>query len=186
MTSAAIVHRGGSVLTLPWLSVRGVTLQAALIAAAVLLPAAAHATGAPVLWLLPMHWPVILAGLAYGPVAGLIVGLLAPLTSLATSGMPPASFVFVMMTELGVYGLATGWLRGKLGWSAWLAVAVALLVGRVVALAISGLAVGSFAGVLAAYAPGIPCAIAQVAMLPHVARWWVSRETDATSTDARA
>lgn len=185
MTTAASGCRAGSLLALPWLNVRGVTLQAALIAAAVLLPAAAHATGAPVRWLLPMHWPVILAGLAYGPVAGLIVGLLAPLTSLAASGMPPAPFVFVMMAELGVYGLATGWLRGRLGWSAWLAVAAALLCGRIVAIAATGLATGSFAGVVAAYAPGVPCAIAQIALLPHVARWWVARESGKTSADAR-
>lgn len=185
MTTASSVHRVGPAVTLPWLNVRGIMLQAALIAAAVVLPAAAHATGAPVRWLLPMHWPVILAGLAYGPAAGLVVGLLAPVASLATSGMPPAPFVFVMMAELGLYGFATGWLREKVGWPAWLAAAVALVCGRVIAVAVSGLMAGSFAGVVAAYGPGVPCAIAQIAILPHIARWWVSRERDATSTGTR-
>lgn len=178
MTSGALPV--GSTLTLSWLNVRGVLLQVGLIAAAVVLPAVAHAVGAPVRWLLPMHWPVLLAGLTYGPSAGLVVGLFAPPVSLATSGMPPAPYVFIMMAELGVYGLATGWLRGKAGWPAWRATAAALVCGRVVAIAISGLLAGSLAHVAASYGPGLPCALAQIALLPLIARWWVSRESAPT------
>ncbi len=183
MTSGAILGPPRPALTLSWLNVRGVLLQVALISAAVILPAVSHASGAPVRWLLPMHWPVILAGLAYGPSAGLLVGLLAPPVSLATSGMPPAPFVFIMMAELGVYGLAAGWLRGKAGWSAWLATATALACGRVVAIAVSGMMTGSLAHVVSSYGPGIPCAIAQIALLPLIARCWVSREGTATTGD---
>lgn len=185
MTTAPRTQRIGPAVTLPWLNAHAIVLQGALLAAAVVLPAAAHATGAPVRWLLPMHWPVILAGLAYGPGAGLLVGLLAPAASLATSGMPPAPFVFVMMAELGIYGFAAGWLREKLGWSGWLATALALLCGRGAAIALGGLLAGSFAGVAAAYAPGIPCAIAQIVTLPHIARWWVARQRKAGATGGR-
>ncbi len=176
MTSGAILQPARPALTLSWLNVRGVSLQVALIAATIILPAVFHAVGAPVHWLLPMHWPVILAGLAYGPSAGLVVGLLAPPISLATSGMPPAPYVFIMMAELGIYGLAAGWLRGKAGWSVWLATAAALVCGRIVAIVISGVMAGSMAHVVASYGPGVPCAIAQIALLPPVVRWWVSRE----------
>ena len=176
MLSVTRFQFAGTPLTLPVLNIRAITFQAVLIAAAVFLPSMAHAAGAPVGWLLPMHWPVILAGLAYGPAAGLAVGLFSPLVSLAFSGMPPVPFVFVMMAELGVYGFATGWLRGNLRWSAWLGVAVSLLAGRAFAIAIGTMMGGSLAAIVAAYAPGTPCAIAQVALLPLLANWWVTRE----------
>lgn len=185
MSTSATALPSGPALTLPWLNARGVMLQAALIAFAVVVPALAHSVGAPVRWLLPMHWPVILAGLAYGPLAGLAVGVLAPLASLATSGMPPAPYVFIMMTELGLYGLTAGWLRGRIGWPAWLATATALVCGRVVAILIGGLMAGSPWHVVAGYGPGIPGALAQIALLPLLAGWWVSRERGSTARDAR-
>ena len=86
--------------TLPSIQVRAFAFQLLLVTAAVFLPAAGHWLDLPVRWLLPMHWPVILAGLAYGPIGGGVVGLLSPPVSLALSGMPPVSSVPVMMIEL--------------------------------------------------------------------------------------
>ncbi len=59
-----------------------------LLASALVLPAIAHLLGAPVRWILPMHWPAVLAGLVYGWRGGLVVGALAPLVSFILSGTP--------------------------------------------------------------------------------------------------
>jgi len=150
--------------------------QAALIAAAVVLPHVAHVAHAPVYWLLPMHWPVVLAGLVYGPAGGLAVGVLSPVVSFSLSGMPPLGSVATMAAELGLYGLLTGLLRGGWRWNAVFAVALALLAGRVVAIGLGAVLGRPLPVLLAAYAKGLPCALAQVAVLPMVGRWWVARE----------
>ncbi|MFO0836910.1 MAG: ECF transporter S component [Phycisphaerae bacterium] len=182
MSSAISLRSGYPATTLPWLRGRSVVFQVLLVGSAVLLPALAHTVGAPVRWLLPMHWPVILAGLAYGPIAGLAVGVLAPLTSLATSGMPPVPYLYVMIAELALYGLATGWLRERMRWPAWAAVGAALIAGRIVAIAISAAMAGSLEIAAAGFTPGIPCALAQIALLPPLARWWVARESGRQSS----
>ena len=61
--------------------------------------------------LLPMHLPIILVGLLAGPFVGGISGLMAPLCSIALSGMPSAAMLPFMMVELCVYGLVAGLLR---------------------------------------------------------------------------
>ncbi|RKY70366.1 MAG: ECF transporter S component, partial [Candidatus Latescibacterota bacterium] len=38
---------------------------------------------------LPMHFPVIVAGLLFGPFSGLLVGLFSPVLSFLLTGMPP-------------------------------------------------------------------------------------------------
>jgi len=173
-------------LSVPAWRVRSLTFQAALVGAAVLLPYVAHTTGGPVFWLLPMHWPVILAGLVYGPVAGLLVGVLSPVASFTTSGMPPMPTLAIMAVELGLYGLLIGLLRTRLRWNAILAVALALLIGRLVALAI-GLGLGRPIFALATvYAQGLLCAVAQVALLPLLSGWWIRRETMAADPTGRS
>lgn len=100
---------------------RAVTIIAA-VAGAVALPQAFHligaasGTGAAVgTALLPMHIPVILAGLLGGPVVGMIAGVLSPVVGFLISGMPAAALLPFMMLELGVYGLVSGLLcRAKL------------------------------------------------------------------------
>ena len=47
--------------------------------------------------LLPMHLPIILAGLLIGPYAAGIAGLLSPLVSFALTGMPMAAMLPFMM-----------------------------------------------------------------------------------------
>lgn len=61
--------------------------------------------------LLPMHLPVMLAGLWGGPVAGLLVGLVSPILSFSLTGMPVAVMVPFMTVELAGYGLTAGLLR---------------------------------------------------------------------------
>lgn len=162
--------------TLSCIGVRPAVLLSALLGTAVLLPALSHAAGLPYQWLLPMHWPVILAGLAYGGPAGLAVGCLSPAVSFALSGMPPQPFLMIMSLELGVYGFLAGWLRGSLRLNAIIAVAVALLAGRLVAMAVS-LGFGStWAMLLSGYSCGLVAAVVQIVVLPPLAAWWVRSE----------
>jgi LytS/YehU family sensor histidine kinase len=58
--------------------------------------------------LLPMHIPVILAGLLAGPTVGVIAGTASPLIAFAISGMPVAELLPYMVLELAAYGLVAG------------------------------------------------------------------------------
>ncbi len=64
---------------------------------------------------LPMHIFALIAGLAFGWRAGLLVGLLTPLASYTVSGLPPLQILPQLVVELSAYGLLTGILRQKLG-----------------------------------------------------------------------
>lgn len=169
--------------TLPAIRTRALVFQLLLVSAAVVLPAVSHWFDFPVRWLLPMHWPVILAGLVYGPVGGSVVGLLSPPVSFALSGMPPVTSLPVMMIELCAYGLVTGLLRGTFRWNTYAGIAIALIVGRILAMGITLLFGAPATAVVFAYAKGLPAGLAQVALLPVVAKWWVDRERNGEDAD---
>lgn len=167
-------------LTLPAWGTRALSLQALLlISASFLLPAAAHLSGLPVRWLLPMHWPVLLVGLVYGWRSGLLVGLAAPGLSNLLSGMPLPVILPSMTVELAAYGLLAGLFRQTLRRGAFTSTAAALVGGRLVFVAIA-VATGATKPTLplylqAALLPGIAAALAQLALLPLLASWWVRR-----------
>ncbi len=167
---------------LPWFGARVCLFQAGMVAAAVVLPALAHMGGAQVRWLLPMHWPVILAGLVYGWRGGLIVGLLAPATNWLLTGYPLPLILPAMTVELGVYGFVTGWLRERANWPSFLAVAVALITGRVVfigtILLINAYGEAFTAYLIAAMVPGLIMAALQVVVLPFIAIWWITSRSE--------
>jgi len=79
---------------------------------------------------LPMHIFVILAGLLFGWRAGLLVGLFTPLISFGVSGMPVLAILPRITVELGAYGLAGGFLRGKLNLGILWALLGAMFLGR--------------------------------------------------------
>ncbi|MEQ8192627.1 MAG: ECF transporter S component, partial [Candidatus Eremiobacterota bacterium] len=83
------------------------------IALAILLPSFFHVIGLGKTFL-PMHIPVLMAGLSTGSVSGLIAGTLAPLLSSLLTGMPPFPFVIAMTCELGVYGYMAGFFVKRL------------------------------------------------------------------------
>jgi hypothetical protein len=60
---------------------------------------------------LPMHLPIILAGLLVGPYAAGAAGLLSPFISFALTWMPTAAMLPFMMIELAVYGICAGMLK---------------------------------------------------------------------------
>ncbi|MDP8241313.1 MAG: hypothetical protein P9X24_19675 [Candidatus Hatepunaea meridiana] len=167
-------------LVLPSTGTRAWVFQFSLIVAAVLLPAAAHLTGAPVRWLLPMHWPVILAALVYGWRGGMTVGALAPASNYLLTGYPLLLKAFPMTFELAIYGLVIGWLREKQAWNSFAAVTVGLIAGRVVFLSII-LMTGANEIVFSQYIitamiPGLIAGVIQVATMPSLARVWIKNK----------
>lgn len=167
--------------TLPAWQLRALSVQAVLlIAAAWLLPSVAHLTGLPVRTLLPMHWPVVLAGLCYGWRGGALVGAGAPVVSYLLSGMPPPFVLPSMTVELAAYGCLAGFVREVLHRGRLESAVAALVGGRVLFVGMM-LATGVIVGPLADYVrsallPGLPAAVAQALLLPPLAGWWVRRE----------
>lgn len=157
---------------------RALAWHGALLAAAVALPAACHAAGLPVRWLVPLHWPVLLAGLVYGWRGGGLVGALAPALAHAVSGYPLTAVLPAMTLELAAYGLVAGWLRERAGASGPVAVLGAVVAGRLVFVAVAwATAVEAPFGayLTAALLPGLAGAAAQVGLLPPLARLWTRR-----------
>ena len=109
-----------------------------LIALCVILPMAFHSIPRAGSILLPMHIPVLLAGLICGPLFGLIVGVSGPLLSHLMTGMPPAGVFVSMMIELGVYGFVAGLMTNlihtrRLSVDLYISLIAAMLAGRIVA-----------------------------------------------------
>ena len=167
-------------VTIELKGVKSYTFQILLVGMAVALPYIAHTAGAPVRYLLPMHWAVILAGLVYGWRSGAITGLLAPVVSFLISGMPLPHILGPMTIELFTYGIIAGLLRESFKLNAFASVAVALIAGRIL-FVISILLFGSVSGSIPAYIqaamlPGLAAGLAQIIILPFIAKWWVEKE----------
>lgn len=178
----AITDKQAAKLNAPVLAIdsfRAILFNSLLIITAALLPALTHLLGLPVRLLLPMHWPVLLAGLVYGWRGGLLVGLASPLVSYLISGMPLPAILPAMTIELAVYGFVAGIVRNKIAIPGWLALAIAIAAGRMVFIG-SVIVMSSYNGALSTYLmaaliPGIPAAIAQILLLPPLAKKWVGR-----------
>ena len=108
-----------------------ITQTALYLALALVLPIGLHALGhLSGRMFLPMHIPVLLAGFLVGPASGLVVGLLAPTLSHLMTGMPPSYAVPLMSLELPLYGLVAGLAYNRLRLNIYVALILALLVGR--------------------------------------------------------
>lgn len=115
-------------------AVQKLTLSALFVALGLVLPTAFHAIGAGTVFL-PMHIPVLLCGFVCGWQYGLGVGLIVPLLSSLTTGMPPFPMVALpMMFELATYGALTGIFHKKA--NVYVSLLGAMLAGR----AVSGIA----------------------------------------------
>lgn len=114
------------------LALRNGARGAVLVAVGVLLPMIFHAAGASGSIFLPMHIPVLIAGLLLGPAVGTLVGLLTPVCSTLLTGMPPLfPSLPIMLPELAVYGGFAGILRRRFGLIP--ALIGAMLLGRLAA-----------------------------------------------------
>ncbi len=78
------------------------------IALCIVLPFAFHSIPNGGTLFSPMHLPVLLCGIIYGPQYGAICGLMGPLLSGILTGMPGMGYLPAMMIELCIYGLISG------------------------------------------------------------------------------
>lgn len=154
-------------------SLRTQLVEVALLSAAVLVPAMSHLFAIPVFVLLPMHWAVLVAGLTLGWFGGLLVGLLAPILSFATTGMPMAPILPAMVLELAAYGVVPALLHRRAGLNSYLALALGLVTGRLAFTAIMyalGRTSAPLLGFLEnAFASGLWVAAVQIALVPLLA-----------------
>jgi len=114
--------------------VKNLTRGALLVAIGVALPQVFHLAGGAGPVFLPMHIPVLLAGLLVCPWAGLYVGFLAPLISHFATGMPPLApipMLILMLVELPVMGVTAAWLFRKANLNIAFALPGAMLAGRI-------------------------------------------------------
>ena len=116
--------------------VKKMVLCAVCIALCCVLPVALHPLGLGSV-LSPLHLPVLLCGLVCGWGYGAVCGVLGPVLSHLTSGMPPVTGLVSRVPELMVYGLVTGlcmrYIRtGRLLPDLYIALPVAMVLGRIV------------------------------------------------------
>lgn len=169
-------------IILKYTNIRSYILTLAFVSLAVLTPWAFHQFHLAGATFLPMHIFVLTAGLMFGWRAGLIVGLLTPLTSFAVSGMPALPILPQIIVELSTYGLVAGILREKLNlrvtWSlvgAMLAGRLALLLGVLVIYLVAGriysplgIEATPFSAVWSVIRQGWPGIAIQLALIPVV------------------
>lgn len=97
--------------------IRKISFGGLLLSIGIVLPQVFHLTGGPTsgATFLPMHIPVLIAGLLLGPVFGAGIGAITPIISSMMTGMPPAARMPFMVAELAIYGLVAGLLYHALG-----------------------------------------------------------------------
>ncbi len=116
------------------------------LALAIILPVVFHQFGIGGRVFLPMHIPVLICGFVVGPLAGVLIGLVAPPMSQLLTGMPPLYAVPLMMMELALYGLIAGLAYRKMGFNIYIALLIAMIFGRL-AFALGLLVLGQFQGI---------------------------------------
>jgi hypothetical protein len=135
---------------------------------ALVIPTITHRLGLNYLVAQPMHWMILFAGLTYGPISGLILGVSIPAISFLISGMPMAMNLPLMIPELAAYGLIAGLLKQKT--TAFGALAISLIAGRIVYLllfaAVGRLEIPMLEYMKVIWMPGLAAIILQIALLP--------------------
>ena len=154
--------------------------QILFLALALIIPTITHRLGLNFRVAQPMHWMILFAGLAYGPISGMILGLSVPLASFLTTGMPLPGMLPLMLPELAAYGLFAGLFKGKL--TAFGSVAVAQVAGKLVFLvlvaATGGLNLPVLEFIRATWGPGLFAMILQIVFLPLLAGLYVNWARD--------
>jgi riboflavin transporter FmnP len=112
------------------LSPKQIAYTALFLALTIVMPIAFHQFGLAGRIFLPMHIPVLICGFAIGPLAGVIIGLLAPFLSHLLTGMPPSYAVPLMTMELPMYGLVAGIVYQRLKINIYISLIIAMIVGR--------------------------------------------------------
>ena len=101
-----------------------------LVALGILLPQAFHIFGTSGGGMfLPIHIPVLMAGMILGPYYGGAIGLLVPILSFLLTGMPPVPKVYFMLVELITYGIVVGVMIRRS--NVYISLLVAMISGRI-------------------------------------------------------
>lgn len=96
-----------------------------------LLPLVTHAFGAGTV-ILPMHIPVLLAGMLLPLPYAFGVGLLTPVLSSLFTGMPPLlPMLPIMAVELTLYALSASIARGRFRLNPYLCLLISMIIGRI-------------------------------------------------------
>ncbi len=151
---------------------------AVLITFGLVLPVAFHLIGAMGSVFLPMHIPVLIAGLFLGTKAGFFTGIFTPIISSFMTGMPPMIPTLpVMMAELGVYGLAGGYLYHRKKLPLIISLLSAMVLGRMAAVAIVyvlvlsiGIKLQPMIYLTGAVITGLPGIIIQLIFIPLIVK----------------
>jgi len=147
------------------------------VAFGLILPQLFHLFGGTGPIFLPMHIPVLLAGFFLGARSGLLVGLLTPILSSLTTGMPAIPILYFMIFELMTYGFLAGYLYNNRKLNIIVSLLIAMIGGRV-ALAIVvfslqallGLKLSPMGYLTGAVTTGVPGMLIQVVMIPAVVK----------------
>lgn len=148
-----------------------------LIALGVLFPQLFHVFGPQAgQTLLPMHIPVLLAGLLIGPYWGMAVGIIAPILSSLMTGMPAIPMLYFMLFELVTYAVVAGLLSSR-NINVYLILIITLVCGRLVNGAAMAVAVNifglsfPFANITAFFGgvvKGLPGIVIQLVLIPPI------------------
>lgn len=132
-----------------------------------------HAFGLSGTVFLPMHIPVFLLGFICGPVYGAIGGIIVPLLSSILTGMPSVyPMLPIMMGELFIYGLLSGYLYQKVKMPLYPALIISMISGRIVhggvfaALLFARNTPFTLGTITADFVTGIPGTILQLVTVP--------------------
>jgi niacin transporter len=143
---------------------------------ALVIPTITHRLGLNFLVAQPMHWMILFAGLTYGPLSGLILGVSLPVISFLVSGMPMPMMLPLMIPELAVYGFVAGLLKQKT--TAFGSLAIALITGRLLFLALFALLgrlnVSVIEFVQMTWMPGLFAVLLQIALLPLLSGLYIN------------
>lgn len=111
-----------------------IVYSALFIALGVVIPIAFHFFNMGGKVFLPMHIPVLIAGLILNPIYAFTVGLLTPVLSSVLTQMPPVMPMLpIMMAELATYALVASVMRKKFKMPVILSLIIAMVIGRVIA-----------------------------------------------------
>ncbi len=157
------------------IAARDLSLGGLMAALAVALPWFFHWIPAAGPVLLPMHLPVLIAGLLVAPPVSAAVGLITPLVSSLITGMPPLPMAVLMVPQLALLAACAGLAWRRLGLNVYLACIVAMaaaqllyaaelaLLGPVLKLQVTALGYLAFG-----IAKGLPGMALQLALAPPV------------------
>jgi niacin transporter len=109
---------------------KDLTTAGVLLALGIILPMVIHMSGVDGAIFLPMHIPVLVAGLTLGSTLGFIIGIISPIINHMLTGMPPIPIYWIMLVELSLYGLVSGFLYKKIKMTLLPSLIISMIIGR--------------------------------------------------------